>query len=365
MKILFVTQVYPNKKHPGIAIFLKQLVHSFNLRGIDTNVLKPTSFKIYFNKRDEYDEIFCPLFLSFGDKIFRRLTLFNFILTTIIFIKKLNKKPDVLYAKFLYFSGGACYFINKFFGIPYFIDIGESNIFYYRNKFDMFLKKKFLSNATGIICVSSKLKNQILSCGISESKILLAQNSVDPTKFKVLDPVIARNILGLNHDDFIILFVGHFNYRKGPDRLLSAVDLGNFPSNVKLVFLGTGETSLESGRILFKGEVTIDNLVFWLNASNLFALPTLAEGNSNAINEALSIGLPIICSDIKELHDQIPDNHATFFNPFDINSIQNAIKLNISNTIVRFKPVLFNINRNDMILEWIHKKLGNNNLNNN
>jgi len=357
MNILFITQVYPNKNNPGIAIFLKQLVDSFKNNGNNIKVLKPTNTRNFKNQTLEYEETYCTKFLSLGDKYFRHFTLISFIFSSILFLFNIKKKPDFIYGKFLYFSGGACFFIKKFFGIPYFIDIGESNIFYYKNKLDIFLMRKFLSYADGIICVSEKLKTQIMSCNVDESKVLLAKNTVDNSKFKVLNPSYARKVLGLNNDDFIIVFVGHFNYRKGPDRLLKAVETGNFPKHVKIVFLGTGDIDLESDRILFKGEVATENLIFWLNASNLFALPTIAEGNSNAINEALSLGIPIICSNIKELHEQIPAEYATYFDPLDIKSIQIAISKNLSKSILRLTPVIFKINRNTMIADWIAKKL--------
>jgi glycosyltransferase involved in cell wall biosynthesis len=41
----------------------------------------------------------------------------------------------------------------------------------------------------------------------------------------------------------------------------------------------------------------------FLNASDVFILPTLAEGSCNAILEALACGIPVVSSDIPAIRD--------------------------------------------------------------
>jgi len=359
MNGIFITQVFPTSNNPGSGQFLKKLVDSLNQLGVKAVVFHPIKFfekEKALNNVNNYS-LLRPKYFSFGDGILRYLTLFFFSVTIFISFLRLKSKPDFIYSKFIYFGGASALLISFLFGTPYFIDIGESNLFYYNNRFDLKLLKLILKRANGIICVSSKLKAQILDLNVPESKILLSFNVVDNVIFKIIDLKVARSKLGLNFNDYIVLFVGHLNQRKGPDRLLKAIESGNFASNVKLVFLGSGNINLNSNRILFKGEVSVDSLVLWLNSANIFVLPTLAEGNCNSINEALAIGLPIACSDIQELRDQISTSNALFFDPLDIHSISNAIHHFYGNNIWRFPPVIFESQRTNNIYAWLKSKL--------
>src|SRR5699024_5669445 len=58
---------------------------------------------------------------------------------------------------------------------------------------------------------------------------------------------------------------------------------------------------------------------------DVFLLPTLAEGCSNAIVEAIACGLPIISSDLPFNDDILDKNNSIRINPLDISEIKSAI----------------------------------------
>ena len=51
--------------------------------------------------------------------------------------------------------------------------------------------------------------------------------------------------------------------------------------------------------VIFKGQIPHKEIKNELMNSHLFAHPSLLEGTPHSVNEALSVGLPVICHDIR------------------------------------------------------------------
>jgi glycosyltransferase involved in cell wall biosynthesis len=63
----------------------------------------------------------------------------------------------------------------------------------------------------------------------------------------------------------------------------------------------------------------------WLSAADVFVLPTLKEGCSNSVLEALFCGLPIVSSDLPFNHTILDDQVAILADPYDVRAITQAI----------------------------------------
>lgn len=70
--------------------------------------------------------------------------------------------------------------------------------------------------------------------------------------------------------------------------------------------------------IVLKGK--INNVYEILNEYDAYMLPSLHEGFGIAVAEAMLVGLPVIASDLKVLHETTHDN-AIFFNPLSVHSL--------------------------------------------
>ena len=173
--------------------------------------------------------------------------------------------------------------------------------------------------------------------GVSSEKITAIPNGIDIEYFDSIipDPAL-RKSLGINPDDFVIICVANLHVNKGHKYLLEAfeqlssstlpthchpgLDLGSIPSspkqNLKLLIVGDGpekenlEQKIKNYQtkkdILFLGKRS--DVPHLLRISNLFVLPTLFEGMSNAIMEAMATGLPVITTDIPENRLLIENN---------------------------------------------------------
>lgn len=120
-----------------------------------------------------------------------------------------------------------------------------------------------------------------------------------------LDAAAARARFGLPAGEPLILNIGRLAEQKNQSlllRVLPSLSAGH------LVLAGDGNdrTKLErlaadlgvASRVVFLGEVARAAIPDLLRAADIFAMPTLFEGQSNAVLEAMHAGLAIVSSDI-------------------------------------------------------------------
>ena len=160
--------------------------------------------------------------------------------------------------------------------------------------------------------------------GVSASDILLAPNAVDLSRFRPRDRIEMRRKHGLPMDASILSFTGHFIERKGPQRVLRAMEA--IP-NLYGIFLGDGPQCPRGNRVLHAGRVPNAEVGEWLCASDFFVLPTVAEGSPNAVIEAMACGLPIISSDIPSLRETVDARSAILVDPIDEGALAKAMSL--------------------------------------
>ena len=97
---------------------------------------------------------------------------------------------------------------------------------------------------------------------------------------------------------------------------------------IKAIFVGTGPAELapQCNNIVFKGRIPHNKIPNYLNAADVFVLPTLHEGCCNAIIEAMACGLPVISSDLSFNHDVLDGTNSIMLDPNDVDAITVAIE---------------------------------------
>lgn len=322
-RVLVITTSFPGKNNPSEGVFVANLLRHF-LTKYDLNILVPRkllclkTWKTNYEEFDEFENLVRrPRYINLGlrTKQFAIISLISFAISSLTFSKRNN---TFIYAHFIFPNGCAAYLISKLLGIPYFIASGESAIR------DLPFIKSALQNASGIITVSEKLKRQISDkYEVRAEKILVAPNRADSDRFKVLDKARCRKLLGYSDSDKILIFVGQFIERKGYLILQEAMEL--LDESVKVILIGRGECSVKSTRVLYKGQVNNADLPVYLNASDIFVLPTSAEGSSNAIEEAIACGLPIVSTSIEEVRAQVSIESSILIGTQNVTELYNAI----------------------------------------
>lgn len=245
-------------------------------------------------------------------------------------IRKIGVKFDFIYSHFFDAAVEGWHYahVNN---IPLFVATGESVIQLPDKPCRSFSVDRFRNELCGVVAVSSKNKIEASTLGIiDEDKAKVFPNGANLSLFKKKDKQECRTILGLPKDCFIIICVGQFIERKGQRRILQALDKIN-DNKIKTIFVGKGVDDFQHPSILFKGTVDNVSLPCYLNASDLFVLPTRKEGCCNAIIEALACGLPIISSDLSFNHDVLNENNSILVDPDNIEEIADGIKAIMSN----------------------------------
>lgn len=240
------------------------------------------------------------------------------------------KKFDAVYGHFFRTGGLAAELIERKYGIPSFVACGESSLkkLYGHEKSDKFIR--CIEGVTGIVCVSTKNKNEILdvwgqrikNINKIKNKMGIFPNGFFPGEFSRMDKNKIRNDLGFNQDEFIISFLGRFQEHKGIRILAEA--LKHF-DDIGSIFLGQGSLIPDCTNIRFLGQIDHGDVAKYLNASDVFILPTRAEGCSNAIVEALACGLPIISSDLDFNYDILNEHNSILIDPTSIDELTKAI----------------------------------------
>jgi len=194
----------------------------------------------------------------------------------------------------------------KFFtAIPVVINLWGSDILFTKLPIIWYLLCKILNRADVIICESQHFADQLIAKGISRQLIMVLPNGIDLEQFKPLDKMTLRKQLGLPIDRPIILAVGNLSERKGHKYLLAALPkiLQSY-GPVLVVIVGEGEfrSAIElmitnlNPYVHLAGFQKGETIPHWLNAADIFVLPSLLEGTPNILLEAMACQLPVVAT---------------------------------------------------------------------
>ena len=338
MKICVISSSYPNEDGIGNT-FVEQLVNAITRLGNQCVVISPlnTFGNDCILKYKEYEikdlgnnlkvEVYRPRIWNRNIPIVPIST--NMFMAQRAIertIKKQRLKFDIIYCHFFAMGVLAWHYAHKN-NIPLFVATGESKVKLFPQKPCLsFSLKKFRQYVSGIICVSSKNLEECVALGYAErEKCKVFPNGANLQLFKPLDKAMCRRQIGFNNDDFLLVTVGEFSDRKGQNRIVKAVDSLSEPK-IKTCFIGRGEPITDREYMFYKGTVKHDELPVYLNAADIFVLPTLREGCCNAIVEALACGLPVISSDKSFNYDILDETNSIMVDPEDVGQIAMAIK---------------------------------------
>jgi glycosyltransferase involved in cell wall biosynthesis len=170
---------------------------------------------------------------------------------------------------------------------------------------------RWVKNVDAIISVCKQSSREIVDNGFSRDILVEIPNGVNTQKY-----------CNKTHQDRkklkTITYVGRLDGYKGVDYLLNGFKtLLSKIDTVRLIIVGTGpdETHLKylaqeleiQEHVLFKGKQ--ENIAAILDETDIFVLPSLSEGMSNVLLEAMACSLPVVATAVGGNSDLISDRY--------------------------------------------------------
>ncbi len=334
MKILIISHNFPDLKNPNKYVFLQKTYDGL-INDNSVRIIAPRPIYYKVREKPEYaNNIIRPYYISFFAKtkyfsrFFNKITSYFFSNSVLSGYKKLGFNPDVIYVHFLNVGFNSIK-LSKKIDVPLIVGLGESSFSLLEKGHSLNLIRKYCFEIDFYICVSESIKNKIINeYKVSESKTKVLQNAVPDIFFRKYNKVELRKKYNFPLDIFIVSFLGHFVDRKGPQRVLESIE--NL-ENTFGIFIGEGKQIPTGIKVLFNKKVDYSLVPEILSCSDIFVFPTIAEGSSNAIIEAMACGLPLIVSNIQAIREQVTSENAIFIDPLNILEITESIQLLLEN----------------------------------
>ena len=177
-------------------------------------------------------------------------------------------------------------------------------------------------NADLVVTVSAYSKQRIVQLyGVDEAKIRVVPNGVDVERFKPSS--IGEGVktkYGLDNKQ-VVLFVGRLIPRKGLTYLIEAAKgIVQEKADTAFVVVGSGplrnqfSTMIErlglSRSFTFFGDVDEKTLESLYSCADVFALPSIQEGQGIALLEAQSTGKPVVAFNVSGVKEAVADEES-------------------------------------------------------
>ncbi len=253
-------------------------------------------------------------------------------------IKERGTKFDLIHAHFTWSAGYAGARLKEEYDVPFVVTGHGYDIYSLPFKDDEWRAKieYVLNTADHIITVSQSNLACIQKLDVS-TPVTVIPNGFRSDLFYPRDPLKCRKALNLPQDKKIILTVGNLEPVKGQRYLVEAVQrIIRERKNILCVIVGAGKvrTALErqirslglEDYILLAGGKPHDEIPLWMNACDLFVLPSLNEGNPTVMFEALGCGKPFVGTKVGGVPEVIAsDDYGLLVEPADSEDLAEKI----------------------------------------
>jgi glycosyltransferase involved in cell wall biosynthesis len=237
----------------------------------------------------------------------------TFLISTIITLYKMRKQYQILHAHLAFGPAFVATLMGKLLNKKVIVKLGGSNAIgdiqasmkTWRGRIRLNAIRKW---ADVIIALTNVMRDEAIQAGIPASRIRLIDNGIDSQSYKssTLEKEKAKKIIN-SEDNTLILFVGRLDPVKSLPTIIEAMKIAiTTQPTLKLIIVGDGpqKRSLEKlvnalslhDYVEFTGNKT--DIKAYLQASDIFVLPSLTEGISNALLEAMASSIACVATPV-------------------------------------------------------------------
>jgi glycosyltransferase involved in cell wall biosynthesis len=201
-----------------------------------------------------------------------------------------------------------------------------------------------------IIRIACRRSDRVLCLNTSEINFLASNHWADASNIAVFKNAVPGEFFEVCRDyadnAATLLFVGQWNERKGIRYLVEAfVQIAAETPNIHLICAGTlcaADNVIQDFPTEFRSRVTVfprvtrDELIQLHSQADIFVFPTLFEGSSLALLEAMASALPIVTTPVGAAPDNLRDQtSALLVPPRDSNLLAAAVRRLIEDAEMR------------------------------
>lgn len=349
--LLIITNNFPNLSDTYVVeIFVKEQLKYISKHFDNVYVISPVAYGMEFVRKAQFEDysfdnvhVFFPKYFNLPFFYMYRKEFWVKLEAHAVFkiLKKQNIKFDIIHAHFTWPSGAVAVELKKKLGVPVVITEHTSATFQKAidRKDSIFIHSWQMSDA--IIRVRQGDISLMGNVGINLEKVHHIPNGYDQKKFFPLDKQLCRDKLGLPGDKKIILNVGNlYGDVKGHFYLIEAMEkVVSKRDDVLCYIVGDGrlreklEKQISSSNlqnyVKIVGTKPHHEVPLWMNACDVFVLPSLNEGNPTVLVECLGCGKPFVGTSVGGVPEIITsDDFGFLVKPGD--SLDLAEKIDLS-----------------------------------
>lgn len=348
--LLIITNNYPNEDNSYVAeIFVKEQVKYLQKYFKNIYVISPVAYGLEKLRKTSYEnyqydnvKVFFPKYFNIPLFYTYSRSLWTYFETKAM-LNLINKEGigfDLIHAHFTWPSGSVAVEFKKYYDVPVVITEHTSTTFKRAidNKDETFIKTWHKCDA--IIRVRSSDMSSFEEVGIPKNKVFHIPNGFSSNKFFKTSMLDCRKKLDLPLDKKIILNVGNlYGEVKGHRYLVEAMnEIAKHRDDVLCVLVGKGKLeniiqeqinalNLEKFIKLVGGK-SHDEIPLWMNACDLFVLPSLNEGNPTVLVECLGCGKPFVGTKVGGVPEIITsDDYGLLVEPGDSQDLAEKIEI--------------------------------------
>jgi glycosyltransferase involved in cell wall biosynthesis len=342
-KVLFISNLFPCKQRPNFAQFSRQQIQALSsLDEVEVAVVAPVPW-VNFYKTSPYKigsvAVYHPTYY-YVPKIFRGIYGVFFYYSIFRTVENLFRENnfDLIYSTWLYPDSWAAQKLAERHGVPHVVNVVGTDVNRLIDKTTLSHKSlSVVSRADAVTSVSKGLKDKLVGMGAESKKINVIYNGVDKSIFYPRDNVNVNMHSPLDSSSKIILFVGNLITGKGVFDLMEAFRvLSERDHSFVLVYIGAGpcrgklEMRAEEyglgDRVLFLGSKSLEEVSLWMNACDVFCLPSYSEGQPNVVIEALSCNTKVVATNVGGIPELDADQeNMMLFSPGSVSQLVQSI----------------------------------------
>jgi glycosyltransferase involved in cell wall biosynthesis len=352
MKILTLTNLYPNPFQPLRAPFNRQLFRALSQQH-PVQVISPIAWTDEWagrrrggglprDRRLTLDGMVIdhPVYL-YPPKILRHLYgRFYCLSVRNAFQRALDEfRPDIVFAPWAYPDGWAAVQLGHDAGLPVVVKVHGSDIrVLTRVRGRRRRTAEAIQRADGVIAVCHELERQVVEFDVTPNKVRTIISGIDSSVFHPGSRGEARAELGIAPKGSVLLFIGNLVPVKGLDVLIDACSLllrTGVRFTCHLIGQGPLRSRLEARvaklglqeNVKLLGSKPHHQLPTWFRAADIFVLPSRSEGLPTVLLEALASGTPFVASRVGGIPELAHLGPCRLVRPDDPRQLAEALRL--------------------------------------